>query len=110
LHSLRSALDPLALLYSVADPLVAQVEAVDYAPGSSGLVTDYATALTVAEELGLGLVSSSSAYEVQYMALFSTLLATALPTVHIYDGINVRQGTVLLCQRWVYWQSNPASS
>ena len=95
LHSLRSALDQLALLYSVASPLVAHVAAVDYAPGSAGgLVTDYATALTVAEELGLGLVSSSSAYEVQHMALFSTLLATILPTLHIYDGINVGRNTL----------------
>jgi sulfite reductase (NADPH) flavoprotein alpha-component len=95
LHSLRSALDQLALLYSVANPLVAHVAAVDYAPGSSGgLVTDYATALTVAEELGLGLVSSSSAYEVQHMSLFATLLATVLPTIHIYDGINVGRDTL----------------
>ena len=95
LHSLRSALDQLALLYSVANPLVAHVAAVDYAPGSSGgLVTDYATALTVAEELGLGLVSSSSAYEVQHMALFATLLATVLPAIHIYDGINVGRDTL----------------
>jgi sulfite reductase (NADPH) flavoprotein alpha-component len=95
LHSLRSALDQLALLYSVANPLVAHVAAVNYAPGSSGgLVTDYATALTVAEELGLGLVSSSSAYEVQHMSLFSTVLATVLPTIHIYDGINVGRDTL----------------
>ena len=95
LHSLRSALDQLALLYSVANPLVAHVAAVDYAPSSSsGLVTDYVTALTVAEELGLGLVSSSSAYEVQHMSLFSTLLATVLPTIHIYDGIHVGRDTL----------------
>jgi sulfite reductase (NADPH) flavoprotein alpha-component len=89
LHSLRSSLDQLSLLYSVANPFVAHVAAIDYAPGSSGLVTDYATALTVAEELGLGLVCSSSSYESQHMALFATILATVLPTIHIYDGINV---------------------
>ena len=95
LHSLRAALDQLSLLYSVANPLVAHVAAVDYAPGSSrGLVTDYASALTVAEELGLGLVSSSSAYEVQHMSLFSTILATVLPTIHIYDGVNVGRDTL----------------
>jgi sulfite reductase (NADPH) flavoprotein alpha-component len=95
LHSLRSSLDQLSLLYSVANPFVAHVAAVDYAPQSSGgLVTDYATALTVAEDLGLGLVSSSSAYEVQHMALFSTLLATVLPTIHIYDGIKVGRDTL----------------
>ncbi|RDL37166.1 Uncharacterized protein BP5553_04599 [Venustampulla echinocandica] len=92
LHSLQSALDQLSLLYSVANPFVAHVSAVDYAPG--GLVSDYATALTVAEELGLGLVSSSSAYEAQHMSLFATLLATVLPTIHIYDGINVGRDTL----------------
>lgn len=94
LHNLRSSLDQLSLLYSVANPFVAHVAAIDYAPGSSGLVTDYATALTTAEELGLGLVSSSSAYEAQHMALFSTILATVLPTIHIYDGINVGRDTL----------------
>jgi sulfite reductase (NADPH) flavoprotein alpha-component len=95
LHSLRAALDQLSLLYSVASPLVAHVAAVDYAPDSSrGLVTDYVSALTVAEELGLGLVSSSSAYEVQHMSLFSTILATVLPTIHIYDGVNVGRDTL----------------
>ncbi|KAH8800104.1 hypothetical protein F5882DRAFT_178704 [Hyaloscypha sp. PMI_1271] len=95
LHSLRAALDQLSLLYSVANPFVAHVAAVDYAPGSSrGLVTDYASALTVAEELGLGLVASSSAYEVQHMSLFSTILATVLPTIHIYDGVNVGRDTL----------------
>ncbi|KAH8601146.1 hypothetical protein B0O99DRAFT_658436 [Bisporella sp. PMI_857] len=93
LHNLRSSLDQLSLLYSVANPFVAHVAAVDYAPGSSGLVTDYATALTTAEDLGLALVSSSSAYESQHMALFSTILASVLPTVHIYDGINVGRDT-----------------
>ncbi|KAE8453437.1 hypothetical protein EG329_010298 [Mollisiaceae sp. DMI_Dod_QoI] len=95
LHSLRASLDQLSLLYSVANPLVAHVAAVDYAPGSArGLVTDYATALTVAEDLGLGLVSSSSAYEAQHMALFSTILASVLPTIHIYDGVNVGRDTL----------------
>jgi sulfite reductase (NADPH) flavoprotein alpha-component len=95
LHSLHSSLDQLSLLYSVANPLVAHVAAVDYAPGASrGLVTDYATTLTVAEELGLALVASSSAYEAQHMALFSTILASVLPTIHIYDGINVGRDTL----------------
>lgn len=95
LHNLRSSLDQLSLLYSVANPFVAHVAAVDYAPGSSGaLVTDYSTALVIAEELGLGLVSSSSAYEAQHMSLFATILATVLPTIHIYDGINVGRDTL----------------
>ncbi|KAI9733883.1 MAG: hypothetical protein M1834_002538 [Cirrosporium novae-zelandiae] len=95
LQFLRPALDQLSLLYSVANPFVAHVAAVDYAGGSSsGLVTDYSTAITVADELGLGLVSSLSAYESQHMALFSTLLAAILPTVHIYDGLTIARETV----------------
>ena len=95
LYNLRSSLDQLSLLYSVANPFVAHIAAVDYAPGSSrALVTDYATALDVAEELGLGLLSSSSAYEAQHMSLFATILATVLPTIHIYDGISVGRDTL----------------
>lgn len=95
LHNLRASLDQLSLLYSVANPFVAHVAAVDYAPGAErGLVTDYATAMTVAEELGLGLVSSSSAYEAQHMALYATILASVLPTIHIYDGVNVGRDTL----------------
>ncbi|OJD19312.1 hypothetical protein AJ78_00761 [Emergomyces pasteurianus Ep9510] len=92
LQYLRPALEQLSLLYAVANPFVAHVAAVDYAGGAGGsaaggLVADYTTALTLAEDLGLGLVSSFSAYESQHMALFSTLLANILPTIHIYDGI-----------------------
>lgn len=95
LHSLRSSLDQLSLLYSVANPFVAHVAAVDYAPGSSrALVTDYVTALNTVEELGLALICSSSAYEAQHMSLFSTIVATVLPTIHTYDGINVGRDTL----------------
>ncbi|EGE77436.1 sulfite reductase (NADPH) flavoprotein alpha-component [Blastomyces dermatitidis ATCC 18188] len=90
LQYLRPALEQLSLLYSVANPFVAHVAVVDYAGGAvGGLVADYTTSLTLAEELGLGLVSSLSAYESQHMALFSTLLASILPTIHVYDGIRV---------------------
>ncbi|GME44130.1 putative assimilatory sulfite reductase protein [Neofusicoccum parvum] len=94
LQQLRPALDQLSLLYSVANPLVAHIAAVDYAAGSStGLVTDYSTSFTLAEELGLGLVSSASAYEIQHMSLFATLLASVVPTIHTYDGITVGRET-----------------
>ena len=92
LHSLRSALDQLSLLYSVANPFVAHIAALEY--GSSRLVTDYVTALDVAEVLGIGLVCSTSAYEAQHMALFSTLLASVLPTIHTYDVITVGRDTL----------------
>jgi len=91
LQQLRSSFDQLSLLYSVANPVVSHIAAVDYT--SSGLVTDYVSAMTVAEELGLGMISSTSSYEVQHMSLFATLLATIVPSVHIYDGINIGRET-----------------
>ena len=94
LNHLRPALDQLSLLYNVANPLVAHIAAVDYAGGSSpGLVTDYVSAFGIAEELGLGLVASKSAYEMQHMSLFATLLASIVPTLHVYDGITVGRET-----------------
>jgi sulfite reductase (NADPH) flavoprotein alpha-component len=84
---LRTSLDQLSLLYSLASPVVAHVAAVDYA--EERLVSDYVTALGLAEELGLGLISSSSAHEAQHMALLATLLASFFPTIHIYDGVRV---------------------
>lgn len=89
---MRSALEQLSLLYSVASPVAAHVAAVDYA-GEDGLVSDYASALSLAEELGLGLVSSASAHESQHMALLTTVLASVLPSLHIYDGVRVGRET-----------------
>jgi sulfite reductase (NADPH) flavoprotein alpha-component len=90
LYHLRPALDQLSLLYNVANPTTLQVAAVDYsAQSKAGLVTDYCAAFTLAEELGLGLITSKSTYETQHMALLSTLLASIVPTIHTYDGISV---------------------
>ncbi len=86
LRHLRSALDQLSLLYGVASPFVAHIAAADYS-AQDGLVTEYETALQTAEDLGLGLVASGSAYEAQHMSLLATLLATLLPTLHVYDGL-----------------------
>ncbi|GAB7363471.1 hypothetical protein MBLNU230_g3743t1 [Neophaeotheca triangularis] len=94
LTMLRPCLDQLSLLYDVANPTALQVAAVEYAPGTAaGLVTDYCSALTLAEELGMGLVASKSAYEVQHMSLLSTLMASVLPSMHTYDGITVGRET-----------------
>lgn len=93
LQYLRAALDQLSLLYSVASPFVAHIAAIDYAGASSQLVSDYTSALSLAEELGFGMVSSFSAYEVQHMSLFSTLLASIVPTIHIYDGVSMGRET-----------------
>lgn len=93
LRQLRASLDQLSLLYSVASPFVAHVAAVDYST-KDGLVSEYGSALQIAEDLNLGLVSSSSAYEAQHMALLSTLMASVLPTLHIYDGIRTSRETL----------------
>ena len=90
---LRAALDQLSLLYAIASPFVAHIAALDYAGTSSQLVTDYVSALSLAEELGFGMISSFSAYEAQHMSLFATLLARIIPTIHIYDGVNVGRET-----------------
>ncbi|KAF2117145.1 hypothetical protein BDV96DRAFT_571639 [Lophiotrema nucula] len=94
LNYLRPSLDQLALLYSVANPLTAHIAAVDYT--SAGLVTDYVSSLTLAEELGLGLVCSPSVFETQHMSLFATLLSSVLPTIHTYDGLSVGRETARL--------------
>lgn len=93
LRHLRSALDQLALLYGVASPFVAHVAATDYTY-DAGLVAEYGTALQLSEELGLGLVSSGSAYEAQHISLFATLMAKVLPTIHIYDGVRTSRETL----------------
>ncbi|KAI9859192.1 MAG: hypothetical protein M1824_003878 [Vezdaea acicularis] len=99
LYPMRAALRELALLYAVASPFVAHITATDYTGGSSrSLVTDYTPALAIAEELGYGLIASSSAHETQHMALFATLLASIVPTIHIYDGIVVGRETTRLIE------------
>jgi sulfite reductase (NADPH) flavoprotein alpha-component len=97
LNFLRSSLDQLSALYSVANPLTAHIAAVDYSANSNaGLVTDYVSSLTLAEDLGLGLVCSPSVFETQHMSLFATLLSSVLPTIHTYDGISVGRETARL--------------
>lgn len=97
LNYLRSSLDQLAALYSVANPLTAHIAAVDYsAISNAGLVTDYVSSLNIADDLGLGLVCSPSVFEAQHMSLFATLLSSVLPTIHTYDGISVGRETARL--------------
>jgi sulfite reductase (NADPH) flavoprotein alpha-component len=97
LHFLRSSLDQLSLLYNVANPLTLHIAAIDYSSNSTaGLVTDYVSSLTLAEDLGLGLVCSPNVFETQHMSLFATLLSSVLPTIHTYDGITVGRETARL--------------
>ncbi|KXJ88387.1 hypothetical protein Micbo1qcDRAFT_166432 [Microdochium bolleyi] len=93
LRHLRAALDQLSVLYGVGSPFVAHVAAAEYT-FEDGLAAEYGSALQLAEELGLGLVSSSSAHESQHMALFATLAAKILPTLHIFDGVRTSRETL----------------
>ncbi|KAJ9133090.1 Sulfite reductase [Pleurostoma richardsiae] len=93
LRNLRPTLDQLSLLYGVASPFVAHVAAADYS-AEDGLVPEYGSALQIADDLSLGLVATFSAYEAQHMALFSTLIAAILPTIHIYDGLRTSRETL----------------
>lgn len=94
LQFLRPALEQLSLLYSVANPFVAHIAAMDYVGSKGGqIVADYTNAMSLADDLNFGLVSSRSAYESQHMALFATALAQIMPTLHIYDGVKVGQET-----------------
>lgn len=86
---MQPVLNQLSLLYSLSNPIVAHVAAVDYDVASGNLVTDYCTAINVAHETGIALLASMSCHECQHMALFATLVATVLPTVHIYDGLRL---------------------
>lgn len=71
-----------------AKPTVVHVAAVDYQAGNTpGLVNDYVSAQSIADQVGMALVTSSSPHEMQHMSLFATLMAILLPTIHIYDGI-----------------------
>ena len=94
LPQLRPVLDQLSLLYNLSNPFLIQVAALDYsASASPSLVTDYVTAQTIAEDLGLALVSSTSIHESQHMSIFTTLLAQDMPSLHIYDGVEVARET-----------------
>lgn len=93
LQQLRASLDQLSLLYGVSSPVVAHIAAADYS-AKSGLVSNYDAALRLVEDLGIALVSSTSAYEAQHMSILSTLVASIIPTLHIYDGVRVAGETL----------------
>ncbi|MCJ1313144.1 hypothetical protein MMC25_006821 [Agyrium rufum] len=94
LKYLRSSLEQLSLLYSVASPFVAHISAADYVGGASAsLVTDYCSTLSLADDLGFAVVSSFSAHEVQHTALLATLISDVVPTFHTFDGVRVGRET-----------------
>jgi sulfite reductase (NADPH) flavoprotein alpha-component len=90
LPSFRQTFDILVDRYATSSPLVAHVSAVNFDGKENGaLVSDYTAALSLAEDAELALVQSISVEETQHMALFATLLANAMPTLHIYDGLHL---------------------
>ncbi|KAL5600930.1 hypothetical protein BROUX41_005764 [Berkeleyomyces rouxiae] len=95
LTQLRQTLDQISLLYGVSSPFVAHVPALGYV-ADHGVVSEYDNALRLAEDLGLGLVASASAYEAQHMALLATLLASVVPALHVYDGVRMARETLRL--------------
>lgn len=94
LIAMKPVLDQLSLLYSSATPLVVHVSSLDLSPVTSNFVSDYTRALAISREGGYAVVSSSSAHEIQHMALFATILSSELPTVHTYDGLRVAREDV----------------
>ena len=89
---LQSSLAQIASAYQVSNPLVIHIAASDYSNrATSGLVTNYASQLAIADDLQLGLICSSSAQDAQHMSLFATLMASILPVVHTYDGLRAAQ-------------------
>ena len=93
LNYLRTALAQSLSPSSKAKSFVAHIAAVDYDGSSSQLVTDYVAAMVLADELGLAMLSSFSAYESQHMSLLATLLADYVPTLHVYDGVGASRET-----------------
>ncbi|KAK9450249.1 uncharacterized protein V1518DRAFT_413351 [Limtongia smithiae] len=85
------------LLSSLPAPIALSVSAVDYSAITGAYVSDFVTALDTARDAGLALVSSMRVGELQHMALYSALLASALPTIHVYDGVRLARE----CQRVV---------
>ncbi|GAO46883.1 hypothetical protein SAICODRAFT_70597 [Saitoella complicata NRRL Y-17804] len=89
LATMQPILTQLALLYSAATPFVAHVSASDYSAANAALVANYASALYAAQETGVSLISSSSAHEIQHMALFASLISSVTPAIHVYDGVRL---------------------
>lgn len=72
-------------------PLSLNVSAIDFDETTSSLVSNYATPLAVARNLGfpvIGPVDAHSALELQYTTVLSHFLAALLksPSLHVFDG------------------------
>ncbi|KZZ97524.1 sulfite reductase flavoprotein component [Moelleriella libera RCEF 2490] len=93
LQQLRGTLDQLSLLYNLSSPFVAHIASADYTD-ANGLVSNYEASLRLAEDAGLGLLSSSSTYEAQHMSVLSTVLSAVLPMIHVYDGVRMARETL----------------
>ena len=86
--AMQPVLDELAQSYNAFKPVVVHVAAVD-ADYTADFVTDYITPLRIARESGLAAIISKSSDELQHIAILSSLFATVIPTLHIYDGLRL---------------------
>ncbi|KAK9240703.1 hypothetical protein V1525DRAFT_394713 [Lipomyces kononenkoae] len=82
-------LNEISYLSALPSPITFSVAAIDYSPVSGAYVPDYVTAFTTARESGLALVTSSRVSELQHMSLYASLLATVMPSFHLYDGLRL---------------------
>ncbi|KAK9349732.1 hypothetical protein V1505DRAFT_413581 [Lipomyces doorenjongii] len=89
LPALAPILNELSYLSTFPSPITFSVAAIDYSPVSGAYVPDYVTAFTTARESGLALVASSRVSELQHMSLYASLLATVMPSIHLYDGLRL---------------------
>lgn len=87
-QAMQPVLSELALKYYSFKPVITHVAAVDL-DSTAHFVTDFVTPLRVARESNLVAIISKSSDEVQYVSILASLLATAMPTLHIYDGIRL---------------------
>ena len=91
---MRSTLEQVSMSSRVANPFVTHVAAVDYAGHKRGkMMTDYSTVLASIRDLDCALIASSSTHESQHMACLATAMAHIVPTIHIYDGVQMGRET-----------------
>uniref|UniRef100_A0A060SZW7 assimilatory sulfite reductase (NADPH) n=1 Tax=Blastobotrys adeninivorans TaxID=409370 RepID=A0A060SZW7_BLAAD len=85
LEYMQPVLAQYAVKPSAASPIAFNIAAVSFK--GDRLVSDYATPMNVAKNLGLGLVASSGASDAQAVSLLTAVLSSVVPTIHTYDGI-----------------------
>ncbi len=75
-------------------PLHFALAAIGYNQTTQSLITDYATPINVARDLGLNLIASTSFNDVQHITVFASVLSLITPVVQVYDGIHYLRESV----------------